>query len=74
MDEVTGRILLVQEGRFRLLRDDGAGQSFALAPGAGLEPQDLPALRNRRVRVRFRPVDGLLAGAVHALDALPEER
>lgn len=47
---VTGRILLVQESRIRLLDDAGRGHVLILAPDAPIEPQDLPPLTGARVR------------------------
>lgn len=67
---MTGTLLLIQESRFRLLRDDGRGLSFALSPSAPLEPQDLAPLLHRRVRVRFRRQKGMLAETAHAIDAV----
>lgn len=62
--------MLVQESRFRLLRDDGRGLSLALAPSAPIEPQDLPELLHRRVRVSWTPSPGLIAGAAHRVEAV----
>ena len=45
MPTTEGTILVVQEGRFRLLTDDGRGLVFLLASDAAPEPQDLPPLR-----------------------------
>jgi len=70
MEHVTGTLLLIQEGRFRLLQDDGRGMSLALCPSAPLEPQDLPPLLYRRVRISFRRQKGMIAGAAHAIDAV----
>ena len=53
MPSVTGTVLLVQESRFRLLTDDGRGLTFLLAYDASMEPQDLPPLTDRRVRVDY---------------------
>jgi hypothetical protein len=63
MTTATGTVLLIQEGRFRLLQDDGRGLSLVLAPSAELEPQDLAPLLHRRVRVTCTPAQGILAGA-----------
>lgn len=71
MPSVEGRILLVQEGRFRLLDDRGRGAVFLLAPDAPLEPQDLPPLTGRRVRVTYERTRDLMAGVVRDLRILP---
>lgn len=63
-------MLLIQEGRFRLLRDDGRGLTLALSPSAKIEPQDLPPLLHRRVSVEWDPVPGLVAGKVHRVEPL----
>ena len=70
MPTATGTILLVQESRFRLLAEDGRGMSFLLAHDAALEPQDLPALAHRRVRVDYRRAPGLMAAIAHDLHLL----
>jgi len=62
MKVATGRVLLVQEGRFRLLQDDGRALVLVLGTHAAIEPQDLPALLNRRVRVSWTQAPGLMAG------------
>lgn len=51
---MVGRIILVQEGRFRLLLDDGRARLFTLGVGAALEPQDLIGLQRRQARVSIR--------------------
>jgi hypothetical protein len=67
MQTVSGTILLVQEGRFRLLTEDGRGLTFLLAHDAAIEPQDLPALTHRRVRVEYEDSPNLVAGIVSGL-------
>lgn len=73
MPSVTGRILLVQESRFRLLTDDGRGMVFLLGYDAPLEPQDLPFLTHRRVRVDYDESSKLVAGVAHDLQVLALE-
>ncbi|WP_207536988.1 hypothetical protein [Sabulicella rubraurantiaca] len=63
-------MLLVQEGRFRLLRDDGRGLTLALSPSAPIEPQDLPPLLHRRVGVEWEPAPGLVSGKAHRVERL----
>jgi hypothetical protein len=70
MNEATGTILLVQESRFRLLRDDGRGLDLALSPSAPLEPQELRTLLHRRVRVGWKPARGLIAGSARRVDPI----
>ncbi|MBX9753079.1 MAG: hypothetical protein K5Q68_26060 [Roseococcus sp.] len=61
---------MVQEGRLRLLRDDGRGLTLVLSPSAAIEPQDLPPLTHRRVRVAWKPAPGLTGGIAHRLALL----
>ena len=64
MPSATGTILLVQESRFRLLTEDGRGTLFLLAPDAPVEPQDLPPLTGRRVRVEYEESPRLVAAGI----------
>lgn len=70
MPQVTGTVLLVQESRLRLLDDRGRGHVFLLAPDAPIEPQDLPHLTGRRVRLDYHASPKLLAGVVTDLGLL----
>ena len=78
MQSVEGVITLVQEGRFELVTDGGRVMHFLLAHDASLEPQDLPALKRdrRRVRVDYTEPSRLVAHVAHTLrtadDALTE--
>lgn len=74
MERVTGRVIFVQEGRFRLMSDGGQAQLFLLSPQASLEPQDLPALMQKegRCTVRFTRRKGLIAGIAHDIRAVPD--
>lgn len=73
MPSATGTVLLVQEGRFRLLTEDGRGMMFVLAYDAPMEPQDLPSLTGRRVRVDYKDAPKLIAGVARDLALLDEE-
>jgi hypothetical protein len=53
MPFIEGQIDVVQEGRVRLVTEDGRTALFQLSPSASLEPQDLPALSIRRCRARI---------------------
>ena len=64
MPRIAGTILLTQESRIRLLADDGRGHVFVLAPGAPLEPQDLPSLVGARVHIEYETTPRLLAGVI----------
>lgn len=75
MKTVTGTINFVQEGRFELRSDEGQHKLFILSHHAPLEPQDLPDLQRRKVRVtvRFDEQPGLIAGIVKDMERAPEE-
>lgn len=74
MAVATGTVLLVQETRFRLLTEDGRGHVFLLAHDAPLEPQDLPQLTHRRVRVDYDGSGTLIAGIARDIHLLEERR
>ncbi|MDF2097329.1 hypothetical protein [Aquibaculum arenosum] len=67
MPELVGRIVFVQEGRFRLVCAQGRVMLFLLSPQAPLEPQDLVALLQEGgpVTVHFHQRSGLIAGIAH---------
>lgn len=64
-----GKIVSAQEGRFLLACDDGRMHLIMLAPGAGVEPQDLPDLirSGRSVAVTLRPAEGCHASVAERL-------
>jgi hypothetical protein len=67
---ITGIVLLVQEGRLRLLDAEGRGRVFLLSPEAAIEPQDLARLPGRRVRLHHHAAPMLMAGTVTAIEVL----
>jgi hypothetical protein len=70
MPSIIGTVLLVQESRFRLLTEDGRGETFLLSHAAPIEPQDLTPLAGRRVRVRYERAPRLLAFIARDLQLL----
>jgi hypothetical protein len=72
MKSKTGFITVVQEGRFRLVGDDGVPKQFVLAHDAPLEPQDLPPLQRSQAHVEIRYEDSarLVAGIAHDVEIL----
>jgi len=72
MEWLTGVITVVQEGRFRVVGDDGVPRQFVLSHRAPLEPQDLPPLQRAQahVRVAYAPSRSLIAGVAHDLTVL----
>ena len=73
MPSITGTVLLVQESRFRLLTEDGRGETFLLSHAAAFEPQDLAPLTGRRVSVRYEHAPKLLAFIAQDLQLLDRE-
>lgn len=67
---VIGVVLLVQEGRLRLLTEAGRGRVFLLSPSAAIEPQDLASLPGWRVRLHHYAAPKLMAGIVTAIEIL----
>ncbi len=51
MPKLTGRVTIVQEGRFQVIDDEGAGHLFILSPHAALETAQLKPLARRQARV-----------------------
>jgi hypothetical protein len=49
---IAGRIVVVQESRFRLVTDDGRGYLFTLAKNANIDATELRRLRARDTPVR----------------------
>jgi hypothetical protein len=67
---VAGVVLLVQEGRLRLLTDDGRCRVFLLSHAAAIEPQDLALLPGRRVRLWHHASPKLMAGTITDIEIL----
>ncbi|HSK41637.1 MAG TPA: hypothetical protein VK943_17860 [Arenibaculum sp.] len=73
---IDGIVVQVQEGRFRLLGDDGRYRLFVLRHDAPMEPQDLAALQHRQahVRVRYSAAQALIAGIAHEVSPTGQAR
>jgi hypothetical protein len=69
IETMTGVVIVVQEGRFRVAGDDGIPRQFVLSHKARLEPQDLAPLQREQahVCVRYAPSRSLIAGIAHDL-------
>ena len=52
MPTLTGAITIVQEARFQVVDDQGAGHLFVLGTRAACEPAQLKPLARRQARVR----------------------
>jgi hypothetical protein len=57
MQSIVGTMVIVQEERFQLLDREGVGHQFLLHYGSAMEPDQLPPLLHRRVRVSYRPAE-----------------
>ncbi|MGE5269476.1 MAG: hypothetical protein ACM3JG_07365 [Thiohalocapsa sp.] len=70
MKSVRGVVTAVQEGRFRLVAEDGKVLSFVLSHRAAAEPQDLPQLQEgaARVRVQYSDAPHLIAAVAHRIE------
>ena len=73
MAEMTGTVLIVQEGRIHIIDDEGAGHLFVLSPYAGAETEQLQALQRRQARVRVTYVQppnivGLVVKRIELID------
>ena len=72
MATVSGVVIVAQENRFQLALDEGGTRIFIVAHDAGIEPDQLAALRREQahVAVTFRPVDGLIADEACAISKI----
>jgi hypothetical protein len=70
MRSVRGVIGAVQEGRFRLITDEGRVMPFVLSHRSAAEPQDLPPLQARaaRVRVEYGDSPHLIAAIAESIE------
>ncbi|HET7883093.1 MAG TPA: hypothetical protein VFL55_19570 [Acetobacteraceae bacterium] len=57
MRSITGTLLIAQEERFQLLDRNGVAHQFMLHHRSAVEPDQLPPLLHRQVRVSYRPAD-----------------
>lgn len=69
MPTVQGYITVVQEGRFRVVADDGRGLLLTLASNARAEPLDLERLEHAhaRVTVDYSGEPNLASGTAHSV-------
>jgi hypothetical protein len=70
MHSVRGKVISVQEGRFRLVTEDGRLIPFVLSHKASAEPQDLPPLAagTARVPVSYSESPHLIADVAHSVE------
>jgi hypothetical protein len=69
MRSIEGLIIIVQEGRFQLVDDAGVAHLFLLGHAAAADPEQLVPLQSKqaRVRVKYRPAEGLIANIAERL-------
>ncbi len=72
LSTIEGMVIFAQESRFQLLDCRGVGHLFVLSHTCAADPEQLPLMQRdqARVRVRYRPVEGLLACAAMRIDRL----
>ena len=58
--KLKGRVTIVQEGRFQVIDDDGAGHLFILSPHAAAETTQLRGLARNQARVTVTYKDAAL--------------
>jgi hypothetical protein len=73
MQSIVGRLIIAQEGRFQLLDRAGVGHHFLLHHRSAVEPDQLPPLLHRRVRVTYRPeATSIIGHAAMRIDLLED--
>jgi hypothetical protein len=67
---MCGVVTIVQEGRFQMTDDAGVSHLFVLGHSAAAEPSQLSALamRQARVRVRYKAAANLIGNTVTTID------
>lgn len=72
MPSMQGVVTIVQEGRFQLLDADGVAHHFLLGHSAALEPEQLPSLLMRRVRVSYSDPPDIIGHRAHKIILLDD--
>jgi len=72
MRSMLGTLVIAQEERFQLLDYDGVGHLFLLHYSSAVEPDQLPTLLHRPVRVFYRPATAksIIGHAAVSIDLL----
>src|SRR3954447_2646672 len=72
MTTVSGRISIVQEGRFVLEDERGGHRLFLLSHGSPFNPEDLRALarRQQKIKVEYTEPADLVAAVAHTIAVL----
>jgi len=63
MRSIEGLVIIAQEGRFQLVDDAGVAHLFLLGHAAAADAEQLGPLQRKqaRVRVTYRPAEGMIA-------------
>ena len=70
MQSIVGTLVVAQEGRFQLLDREGVGHLFLLHYGSNVEPDQLPSLLQRQVRVTYRQAKNIIGRTAVSIDLL----
>jgi hypothetical protein len=70
MQQLDGVVTIVQESRFQLVDESGVSHHFLLGHSAAIEPEQLPSLLERRVRVAYTNPSNLIGHRAHRLALL----
>jgi hypothetical protein len=76
MNELTGRIVLAQEGRFLLEDELGRKRLFIVSNKSSLDPGQLQELMQTGVnlKVRYSEPEHLVAGVAHSIEIADQDR
>ena len=70
MEAVSGVVTIVQESRFQLVDGQGVAHLFDLHHSAPAEPDQLPTLLRKRVRVSYTRSPGLICHSARQIRVL----
>jgi hypothetical protein len=75
MKEITGTVVIVQEGRMQIMGSDGEAHLLILGPSAAAETSQLLALQKHQacVRVTCSEIPNLVALKAEAIEVLNGE-
>ncbi len=70
--QLRGRIILVQEDRFRMVANSGGGYLFTLSLKSGIDQQDLERFRDAdaEVLLEYEGEPNLASGVAHSVEPL----
>ncbi len=70
--QLSGRIILVQEDRFRMVANSGEGYLFTLSHKSGIDQEDLERFRDAdaEVLIEYEGEPNLASGVAHLVQPL----